>query len=68
LPLRHATKVLEKYSLRTDNPKAFSYKRISNYLTTRLELEEEARMLNSSEAIKEVTQEVEFTPSQLTTA
>jgi hypothetical protein len=68
LPLRHATKVLEKFSLRTDNPKAFSYKKISDYLTTRLELEEEARMLNPSEAIKEVTQEVEFTPSQLTTA
>ncbi|CAN9171404.1 unnamed protein product [Alternaria alternata] len=62
LPFRHATKILERFSLRTDNPKAFDYKKISEYLTIRLELEEEARMLNPSEAIKEITPETEFIP------
>ncbi|KAB2108660.1 hypothetical protein AG0111_0g2617 [Alternaria gaisen] len=62
LPFRQATKILERYSLRTDNPKGFDYKKISEYLTIRLELEEEARMLNPSEAIKEITPETEFIP------
>ena len=45
----------------------FIYKKISNYLTTRLKVEEEARILNPSKAIKEITLEIEFTPSQLIT-
>jgi len=63
LPLRQATKVLERFSLRTDTPKSFNYKKIRDYLTTRLEVEEEARMLNPSEAVKELVPEVDFTVS-----
>ena len=64
LPFRHAMKILDKFSLKTDNPKAFNYTKISDYLTTRLEVEEEARMLNPSEAVKEIVPEVEFNPAQ----
>jgi hypothetical protein len=60
LPLRHATKILEKFGLRTDEPKKFDYKKIRDYLSKRLEVEEEARMLNPSEAIKEIEQDEEF--------
>lgn len=66
LPLRHATKVLERFSLRTDSPKTFDYKKIRDYLTKRLEVEEEARMLNPAEAIKEFEPEVEFKVNQIT--
>jgi hypothetical protein len=64
LPFRQAMKVLDKFNLKTDNPKSFSYTRIRDYLTTRLEVEEEARMLNPSEAVKEIAPEIEFNPSQ----
>jgi hypothetical protein len=66
LPLRQATKILKKYRLRTDKPKDFQYKKIRDYLTKRLETEEEARMLNPSEAIKEFEPEVEFKVNQIT--
>jgi hypothetical protein len=66
LPFRQATKILERYGLRTDSPKDFQYKKIKDYLTKRLETEEEARMLNPSEAIKEFEPEVEFKVNQIT--
>jgi hypothetical protein len=52
--------VLEKFSLRTDTPKKFKYKRIRDYLVKRLEVEEEARILNPVEAVKDFELEVEF--------
>jgi len=55
--------VLEKFSLRINNPRAFNYKKISTYLTTRLKLKEEAYMLNLFKVIKEITLEVNFTPT-----
>ncbi|EFQ92691.1 hypothetical protein PTT_10158 [Pyrenophora teres f. teres 0-1] len=60
LPLRQATKVLERFQLRTDEPSSFNYKKISDYLSKRLEIEEDARMLNLKEVVKEFTPEVEF--------
>ena len=65
MPLRHVIKVLEKFSLRIDNPRAFDYKKISTYLTTCLKLKEEAYMLNPSKVIREITLEVNFTPAHL---
>jgi hypothetical protein len=52
--------VLEKFSLRTDTLKKFEYRRIRDYLIKRLEVKEEARMLNSAEAVKDFEPEVEF--------
>jgi hypothetical protein len=66
LPFRHATKVLERFSLRTDSPKSFEYKKIRDYLAKRLEIEEEARMLNPTEAVKEFEPEVEFKVNEMT--
>ncbi|KAF1937820.1 hypothetical protein EJ02DRAFT_458409 [Clathrospora elynae] len=53
LPFRYATKVLEKFRLRTDSPKTFVYAKIRDYLTKRLEVKEGARMLNPAEAVKD---------------
>jgi hypothetical protein len=52
--------VLKRHSLQTDNLKSFDYKKIRDYLTKRVEVEEEARMLNLEEAIKEFEPTVEF--------
>ncbi|KAF7446281.1 Asp-protease-2 domain containing protein [Pyrenophora tritici-repentis] len=60
LPLKQATRVLEKFQLRTDSPLSFDYKKISDYLSKRMEVEEDARMLNPAEAIKEFEPEAEF--------
>ncbi|EFQ85995.1 hypothetical protein PTT_18871, partial [Pyrenophora teres f. teres 0-1] len=60
LLLRQATKVLERFQLRTDKPSSFNYKKISNYLSKRLEIEEDTRILNLKKAVKEFTLEVEF--------
>jgi hypothetical protein len=65
LPFRHATKVLERFGLRTDSLKTFNYRKIRDYLTKRLEVEEEARMLNLAEAVKEFELEVEFKVNQI---
>jgi hypothetical protein len=64
LPFRQAAKVLEKFQLKTDNPKSFDYKKIRDYLKKRLETEEEARLLNPAEAVKELEQEEEFVIDQ----
>ncbi len=60
MPLKHVTKVLKKFALRINKLKTFVYSKISNYLTTYLEVEEEARILNLSKVIKKITLEVKF--------
>jgi hypothetical protein len=66
LPLKQATRILEKFGLRTDNPTKFEYKKLQNYLSNRLEVEEEAKMLNPEEAIKSFEPDVEFKVDQRT--
>lgn len=63
LPLRHATKILEKFGYESSKPRTFNYKKIHDNLVKRYKVEEEAKMLNPSEAIKEFHPDVEFKAS-----
>ncbi|KAI8933526.1 hypothetical protein NX059_002628 [Plenodomus lindquistii] len=60
LPIHQATKVLQKFNLSTKRPRDFSFEKISSYLSARIEIEEEAKRLNPTEATKKFSPDHQF--------
>jgi len=65
LPFDQATKILQKFRLSTMRYRDFNFEEISAYLMARINVEEEARMLNPAEATRKISLKQEFKPPVL---
>ncbi|KAF3036537.1 hypothetical protein E8E12_001869 [Didymella heteroderae] len=57
---------MEKFDFEISKPDSFNYKQLRDYLSRRIRMEEDARVMNPAEAIKVYDAEVEFKVDKIT--